>query len=40
MEENELKVVREKYLDKQAIVELLKQTLVDFVVANIGDKLK
>lgn len=39
-EDDELKAVREKYLDKEAIRELLKQTLVEFVVANAGDKLK
>ncbi len=39
-DQEDLKVVREKYLDKQAIRELLKQTQVEFVIADISKKLK
>jgi len=39
-DEEDLNVVREKYLDKEAIRELMKQTLVQFVVADAGGHLK
>jgi hypothetical protein len=39
-DEEDLNVVREKYLDKEAIRELLKQTLVQFVVADGGSQLR
>jgi hypothetical protein len=39
-DEDDLNVVREKYLDKEALRELLKHTLVEFVVADVGSKLK
>lgn len=39
-DKEDLNVVREKYLDKEAIREMLKQTLVEFVIADVGSKLK
>ena len=39
-DEEELNVVKEKYLDKAEIRELLKQALVEFVIADVGSELK
>lgn len=39
-DEEELNVVKEKYLDKEEIRALLKQNIVHFVVADSGSQLK